>query len=156
MDKYLKNKIIKLKFKEEIEPHEVIMDSLAKKKEEEFGISEKKIEVPLLKKILLGLFYFCILLILILFVRTFQLQAIEGENWLNLSKENKFIISKIQAERGVIYDQNLKQLVFNQPSFDLFCEKNQLPKSEVERKKILKEVAQILEIDPGELERKID
>jgi len=49
---YLKNKIIKSKLKEDIEPQEVLLDSLAKKREMEDGFSEKKLEVPLLKKIL--------------------------------------------------------------------------------------------------------
>ena len=28
----------------------------------------------------------------------------------------------LRAERGVVYDQNLKQLVFNEASFDLVCD----------------------------------
>src|SRR4030042_6911889 len=122
---------------EDIEPHEVLLDSLAKKKEKELGISEKKFEVPLLKKILQGFFVFCILLILGLFLKTIQLQVFEKEKYLALAENNKFIIHKIQAERGVIYDKDLKQLVFNKPSFDLICEKNNLPADEKEKTIIL-------------------
>jgi hypothetical protein len=64
---------------EDIEPHEILLDSLAKKKEEEWGISGKKIEVPLYRKILQGFFVFCFLLILVLFARTFQLQVLQGK-----------------------------------------------------------------------------
>jgi len=41
-----KNKKIKFDFKNDIEPHEVLLDSLAKKREAELGLSEKKLEVP--------------------------------------------------------------------------------------------------------------
>ena len=119
-----KNKKVKLNFKEDIEPQEILLDSLAKKKEKELGISEKKLEVPLSKKILQGFFVFSLILILILFGKTFQLQIIEGKKYLNLAEGNKFKIYQIQAERGVIYDKNFKQLVENLPSFDLFCQKN--------------------------------
>ncbi len=150
-----KNKKVKLNFKEDIEPQEILLDSLAKKKEKEFGISEKKIEVPLSKKILQGFFIFSLILILVLFGKTFQLQIIEGKKYSNLAEGNKFKIQQIQAERGVIYDKNLKQLVENLPSFDLFCQKSNLPQNDAERKKIFKEIAGILNKAPEEIEKTI-
>jgi len=107
---------------EDIEPHEIILDNLAKNKEAEMGLTEKKLEVPLLKKILQGFFFFSCLIILVLFAKTFQLQMIEGKTFSQLAEENKFIIYKIQAERGIIYDKDLNQLVSNSPSFDLICD----------------------------------
>jgi len=139
----------------DIEPHEVLLDKLAKQKEEELGISGKKFEVPLLKKVFQGFFYFSILLLLLLFLRTFQFQVIEGKELLDQSFENRYIFYKIQAQRGVIYDREGKQLVFNRLSFDLICEKSNLPESEIERRKILKEISQILKIDTEVLEKKI-
>ena len=142
-------------FKSEIEPHEILLDKLAKKKEEKWGISERKFEVPLLKRILQGFFYFSILLFLFFFLKTFQFQFIEGKEFLSQAEENRYIFHKIQAQRGVIYDKEDKQLVFNRLSFDLVCEKNNLPQSEIERKKIFKEVSQILKMNFNELEKKI-
>ena len=40
MNKYLKNKEVRLRFREDIELQETFLDNLAKKKEQEFGISE--------------------------------------------------------------------------------------------------------------------
>ena len=94
MDKYLKNKKIK-GFRLEIEPHEIFMDSMAQKKESELGISEKKFEVPLLKIILSGLFFFSIFLFLLLFAKTFQLQIVQGQQFSALAEGNKFIIHQI-------------------------------------------------------------
>ena len=140
---------------DDIEPHEILLDSLANKKEEEMGLTSQKLEVPLLKKILQVFFVFCFLIIAGLFVKTFHLQVVEGEAFLALAQENKFIIRQIQAERGVIYDKNLKQMVFNQSSFDLICKKNNLPSEETEKNRTIGEVAEILKRNPEELKEEI-
>lgn len=150
-----KNRAIKIN-SFDIEPHEILLDKLARKREKDFGISEKKLEVLLVNKTLLGFFYFSIILILFLFLRTFQLQIIEGKNLQARANENKYIFHKIQAQRGVIYDRNLQQLVFNRPSFDLVCNKDEFSRSAgAERKKIFNTAASILKINPEELEKKI-
>lgn len=153
--KNFKNRRVKLKFKEDIEPQEILLDSLAKKKEEEISVSEKKFEVPLSKKNLLGFIIFSLILILILFGKTFQLQFIEGEKYLALAEGNKFKLYQIKAERGVIYDKNFKQLVENLPSFDLICQKANLPQIDSEKKKIFKEIASILNKNLEDVEEKI-
>jgi penicillin-binding protein 2 len=140
---------------EDIEPHEILLDSLAKKREAELGISEKKLEVLLLRRILQGFFLFSFLLILALFARTFQFQVVEGKKFSQLSQENKYIWRQIQAERGVIYDKNLNQLVFNQPSFDLILDIRDLPPLENEREKVLKEISEIIKRDINELKKEI-
>ncbi len=158
----LKKRKVSFVSKEDIEPHETLLDKLAQRKEEELGISEKKFEVPLLKKVLQLLLIFVFILNSVIFAKTFQLQVIEGKNLLALAEENKFIIHQIQAERGVIYDRNLKQMVFNQPSFDLVYRKNNgvaggwRPAEKTEEKKILNDISQILKIDSDELEKKIE
>ncbi len=138
---------------EDIEPHEILLDSLAKKKEQELGISGKKLEVLLLRKILQGFYIVSIFLVLVLLAKTFQLQIVEGKNFSVLAERNKFIISQIQAERGVIYDKNLNQLVFNQLSFDLFCQKDDLPQQDSEKERVIKEVSDIVKRD---LEKEIE
>lgn len=150
----LKNKKIKKRFKEDIEPQEILLDYLAKKKEEELGIEEKKLEIPL--SISRGFLIFIFILISFLFFKTFQLQIVEGKKFSKLAEKNKFKIYQIQAERGVIYDRNYNQLVYNSPSFDLFLDTKNLPKSEEEKLKILKEVSLILKKDIEELKRKIE
>ena len=146
-----------LKFRpfEDIELHEVLLDSLARKKEEEIGVSSQKLEIPLLRRMLQGFFLFCFLIIIGLFIKTFQLQVLEGGRFIALAEENKFIIHQIQAKRGVIYDANLKQLVFNQSSFDLICQKNNLPATEIDREKTIGGVAETIKKNPAELKEKI-
>jgi len=163
MDKYLKNKKIKTYFKEAIEPQETLLDNLAKKREEEFGISEKKFETPLSKWIFQGFLILSFLSFFILFLRTFQLQILEREKYLALANENKFVIYQIKAERGVIYDRNGIQLVFNRPSFDLYFSGtqkvknclNQTSSADCPELKTLREVSQDLKLDFEELKKKI-
>lgn len=157
MDKYLRNRRIKTSFKEDIELHEILLDKLAKQKEEELGVSEKKYEVPLLKKILNALLIFCFIIFALLFIKDFQLQVLEHQNLQALSESNKYISRSIEAKRGVIYDGNLKQLVFNKPRFDLVFNKQKFLDSKIsfENNEEIKEIAKILNQETKELERQI-
>ena len=47
----------------------------------------------------------------------------------------------------MIYDKNLNQLVFNQLSFDLICQKNNLPQQDSDKEGIIKEVSDIVKRD---------
>ena len=115
-----KSKIKRLN--KEIEPQEILLDSLAQKKEKELGISEKRMETPLSQKVLLGLWFGFLVLIILFFGKTFQLQVIQGKTFSELSDQNRFAIRLIQAQRGVVYDKDLEQLINNKPSFDFVCD----------------------------------
>lgn len=139
----------------EIEPHEILLDSLAHKREREFGISEQKLEVLLPQKILKAFWLGLLVLTLVLFGKTAQLQVLEGEAFAQKSDSNRYAIRLIQAQRGVIYDGNMTQLVFNKPSFDLICRPPDLPEDRAEREKIFQAVAQLIGQDYGALSEKI-
>ena len=140
-------------FWREIEPQEILLDSLAQKKD--IRISEKKMEVPLSQKMLKVLFAVFFISIFFLLAKSFQLQILERNQFLAQAQENKFIIASLGAERGVIYDRNLNQLVFNRPAYNLICQKSQLPKEEREKEGVLKQLSQILEEDLESLKIKI-
>ena len=146
---HLKNFRVKRSDYQNIEPQEIFLDQLAKKKEEEFGFSERKIEVPLSKKITLGFFGIIVLLMIVLLVKTFDFQVVEGKNYALLANDNKFISRSILADRGVIYDINGQQLVFNKPSFNLIINKEELTEES------LTEVAAIISVDLGVLKERI-
>lgn len=155
MDHYLKNRKIR-KTQHEIEPEEVFLDSLARQKESELGISEKKLETPLSRRLLQSFFIIFFAAILFLFGRTFQLQVIEGEELLKLSQENEFIMQEVLAERGVIYDRDFNQLVANQPSFALVCDRNNLPADESGRDEVLSTVSRIIGEDLDYIRQRIE
>jgi len=154
--KEFNNKKIKTRFKEDIEPHDVLVDSLAQKKEEEIGVTEKKFEVPLSKGVLCFFLIFNLILILILFIKTFQLQVLNNKEYIAKANANKFIFSSIKAERGIIYDKDMNQLVFNEPNFDLVLNKKNLPQDPNEKIRVIKEVSEILGMDFNDLEKKIE
>ncbi|MCK4745327.1 penicillin-binding protein 2 [Candidatus Parcubacteria bacterium] len=62
---------------------------------------------------------FILLLILALFLRIFYLQIIKGDYYFGIAEGNRIKTEIIKAKRGVIYDKNLKQLVYNRPNFSL-------------------------------------
>lgn len=141
--KEFKDRKVKLRFKEDIEPHEIFLDKLAQAKEAEIGISEKKFEVPLSKKTFQILLFVSVILILILFIRSFQFQIIQAKELSFLAEKNKILLYQTRAVRGVIYDKDFNQLVFNQQRFDLVCKKQYLPQDNEERINALKEISKI-------------
>jgi len=139
----LKNLRVKNNQSQDIELQEIFLDKLAEKRESEFGFSEKKFEVPLSKTVIKIVYGFIILLMLVLFSKTFAYQIFDNDKYLALSKNNKFISYSIKADRGVVYDINGEQLVFNKAAFDLVLNEKELPKDEVEKERIFKEVMEI-------------
>lgn len=140
----------------DIEPNEIFLDKLAQKKEEELGISRKMLERALSKRILQGFLIISLILILVLVSKVVQLQVFKGEELRVLAEKNRFIVYNLQAERGVIYDKELRQLVFNRPAFDLILDKRELPNSPAEQKKVLRKVAQILGKDDKVFEKLVN
>ncbi|HJN62164.1 MAG TPA: penicillin-binding protein 2 [Candidatus Parcubacteria bacterium] len=142
-------------FKGEIEPQEIFLDKLAQKKEEELGLSERKIEV-LLSENLLRLFYLSFLILMLVFLgKTLQLQIFNNEEFFLRAEENKLRVYQVRPNRGIIYDQNLKQLIWNESSFDLVLDKRDFPWETPEKEEILEKVSSILQITSLELEEKI-
>jgi len=149
-----RNKRVDRKYQKDIELQEIFLDQLAQKREAELGIPERRLEVPVSRKILKGLLFCIIAFLFVLFAKTFQFQILENEKYSVLANENKFIFHSIKAERGVIYDSQGEQIVFNQPSFDLILDKDKLPENESERIRVLKEVSGIINQDYHEFENK--
>jgi penicillin-binding protein 2 len=141
---------------EDIEPHEIILDSLARRKEDEIGITGNRLEVPILRTIIRLFSFVCVVVLLILFGKTFQLQVLQGKELSERANENKFIITKVQAERGVIYDRNMEQLVYNRSSFDLVFYKNYAPEDESEFNVLLEETSLITGKDAQEMRAEIE
>ncbi len=139
----------------DIEPHEVFLDKLAQVKEEEFGISEKKFEVPLKEKISYILFGLFLLLALVLFSKTFYFQIINGKKLSVAAENNKGSASLIIPERGIIYDKNLKKLVSNSPAFDLICERSQFSLASEKGSSKIEKISNIVGVDPIDLNNKI-
>ena len=103
----------KKKYKNEIDPNEIFLDSsnLPQFDTQQF---EGQIEKTIKKKtiFLVGFFFFFIISIFLF--KLFSLQIIEGKNFLVLGENNRLKHSVIFSERGIIYDRNGVELVWNE------------------------------------------
>ncbi len=140
----------------DIEPHEVFLDDLAKTKELDLGITQKKLEVPIGEGIVYLIFGLFALIVVIFSVKVFSLQVLKGSALALASENNRVRPQYERAERGVIYDQNLKQLVFNNSSFDLVCDKRDLAVLSNNIVAEIEQVANILEQSPEDLRNIIE
>jgi len=148
----LKNKKVKTKIKEEIEFQEIFLDALSQKKER---LAEKKIEVPLTKRVLAGFSTLFLLSLAFLWLKTGQLQILRKEEFSALAQKNSYRVYFQRPTRGVIYDKNFRQLVFNDSSFDFVCNLGDLPREDEEKNKIIDLAAGMVGISSEELKEKI-
>lgn len=134
-----------------IETHEIFLDTLAHVKEEELGISEKKFEVKIKGRLIYLIFGLFFLLTILLFSKTFYLQFFEGKKFSILAQNNKGKINLVRAQRGIIYDKNLKKLVVNSPAYDLVCDKRSFLQSSPDAIRNVQVISTILNKNPEEL-----
>lgn len=151
--KELENKRIRSK-QLEIEPEEIFWDAITRKKGDD--VFKKKIEVPLTQKTLKGLWLVFLFSLIFILVRVFQFQILNHQELAVLAQKNKFAITSLKAQRGVIYDRNLEQLVFNRHSFNLIAKKSDFPADENEKRQLFEKIAWILKTNPREIEAKIE
>jgi len=76
----------------------------------EYLIDSKKIEIT---KIIFFIVFF------LLFLQAAYLQIIKGNYYMEISERNYTRTTALKSPRGIIYDKNQKQIVFNVPVFDL-------------------------------------
>jgi penicillin-binding protein 2 len=107
--------------KKEIQPEEILPDRVNLKNE----FNERTLEVSLINKSFYFLFFFVFLVIALLFFRSFQLQVIENDKYSTMAEKNRFKYMSVDALRGVIYDKNMNQLVFNDSEFSLIFNKKE-------------------------------
>lgn len=81
----------------------------------------------------------------VLLARTAWLQIIKGNHYYLLSEDNRLRAEIIEPKRGIIYDRNLLPLVRNKANFVLYLRPIELPKAELERDALLREISAVLE-----------
>ena len=151
---FRKNKKHHNNLNREIEFEEIFLDKLLKEREEEKGVSQRKLETPLERINFIILFLLGVFLFSILLFFTFRLQVTEKEKYVAQALENKFITLHLTSERGIIYDRNMRPLVLNEVSFDLWFSKSELPKDKKEN--VLNEIARIIEENEEVLKEAIE
>jgi penicillin-binding protein 2 len=139
----------------EIEPQEVLMDALVMKNQEK-GSGNYQLEVPLRRKSIIG-FWICFVLAMIaIFVRAFQFQIIDHKELAEIAQRNKFISSTVKAQRGVMYDQDMKQIVFNKSTFNLVVDKAKFLKDNTDSDGKINQLAILLNVDTSTIKDAMD
>ncbi|MFH0840723.1 MAG: penicillin-binding protein 2 [bacterium] len=96
-----------------------------------------------------------ILIFIILISRVYYLQVVKGEYYNQLANGNRIRIERIEARRGVIYDRDMKPLVYNIANFLLYFIPADLPDDEQLKIAIIKRLSEILEIPVDEITSKL-
>lgn len=136
------------------EIEELIVDNSVFQKKESPDY-ENSIEKPLKRVNFYFIFFSISFLTLLLFLKLFYFQIVKHNFFLNLARKNFERVYLIRPNRGVIYDKDFNQLVFNTQIFDLVCEKDLLYHNNLERKKEIENISEILNINPEDVFQKI-
>ena len=119
----LEGRRVRLTDRQEIQPQEIFLDKISRERMKRDGVSERKMDVPLSYHSFRFLLISSIILFSIFLSRSFQLQIIRGEEYAGMANRNQFAYMTIDNTRGIIYDRNMDQLVYNQPRFSLVFDK---------------------------------
>lgn len=105
-----------------IDPDEILADSVALSKSS--YLHEDKLELSIGK--LPALFFLLSMGIGMIYLggRGFYLQIIRGDFFLSQAEQNRFLVRRITAPRGIIYDRYGSALVKNIPTFDVISAKD--------------------------------
>jgi len=91
----------------------------------------------------------------ILLIRSFYLQITKGDYYRNLAEGNRIRIQTIEANRGIIYDRNKKQLTKNIPNFFLEIVPADLPEEKKEKETVIRKLGQLVGSSPEEIGDKL-
>lgn len=129
----------------EIEPQEILLDSLARKAS--ILGQDQRLEVPLSQNSLRGLYGLFLFVAAVFLFKSFQLQVLAGSELSELAQKNTVREISLLANRGIIYDRNFVQLVLNSPSFDFVCDRREMPQGTQGKEQALKRIAELSRAD---------
>ncbi len=89
--------------------------------------------------------------LLVLLLRLWYLQILQGDRFFALSTSNRLRVRPIEAPRGFILDRHGEILVENRPTFDLYV----TPEDVTNPDELATSLAEILEMTPGDIEARL-
>jgi penicillin-binding protein 2 len=84
----------------------------------------------------------------ILVVRLYQMQFIEGEQYVLEAEENRLQLLPIPAARGVVYDRDGEQLALNVPAFNVSIIPAAIPEDEESALEIYNRLSAMIDVPP--------
>ena len=147
----------KVKTHLDIEPQEVLLDRLARSQKEREELEQQgSLEVPISGLVFRTLLTSFALVLFVFAGKAFQFQALSGNELHALAQNNAIKATPIVAERGMIYDSSMRQLLRNVSTFDYVCDKRELPQGLLERDLILKSIAFVLSVQVPDIQKRFD
>jgi len=107
-----------------------------------------------LSRRLIGFRVGIVLAFVVLSVKLWDMQVVHTENYISKATENRVRERSVKALRGVIYDRNHQQLVFNRPSFDIAVDVEDLPSKD--QPAVVARLAKLLQADGAQIDGKIN
>lgn len=89
---------------------------------------------------------------LVITLRLWQLQILEGDEFEKFSHENRIRVERVPAPRGRILDRYGRELVVNRPSFDIYV----LPKDINDHTTLSNSISQILGLDAAKIDADLE
>lgn len=104
---------------------------------EQYGQTDGYLGTVLNSRRFLLAFGFLLSCLCIIFIRSVQLQIVQGAEYKERSDQNRLRIEHIRSDRGLIYDRYHTPLVQNIPNYVVTIQPNLLPINSVEREKLI-------------------
>lgn len=92
----------------------------------------------------------------ILLLQAVNLQIVRGNEYTEISKKNYTRILAVKSPRGIVYDRNMKQIVFNVPTFDLVVIPVDFLNETDKVEENLASLAESINVDREEIRNKIE
>ena len=128
--------------KNEINLDEILTDQAS---EEDF------VEIPLSQKVFRYFFIFSVLLLVVVFGKTFYLSIFKHQFYVKKAEANINNFNIKIAPRGIIYDAFGNPLVKNVPTFNAFVAPFYLPANDLEKEKTLEVAGKILNLNVNDV-----
>ncbi len=141
---------------EDIEPHEIFYDFVAKQRQEKSDIDARKFEISISRKSLRLPFILAGGLFLVAVLRVVSIQAAQGAEYGLQAAQNKYLFHRVQSDRGIIYDNDFNPLVENQSTFDLECDGSKMPADGAARKMLIGSLAAAVNSNADDLSKAIE
>src|SRR3989442_12784116 len=90
-------------------------------------------------------------LLLVLAVRLWQIQILQGEYFLRLAEENRIRVTSVVAPRGLIKDRRGRPVILNRPAFTVYLLPTELRSPE----RVIPEVARRLGMTPTDVQDRL-
>ncbi len=140
----------------DIEPQEILLDQLARVRQENEDHMPGTLEIPL-SNVMFRVFLFGFVFVLFVFGgKTLQLQFLSNSYFEISAQKNAIKTIPVLADRGIIYDRNMRPLVLNVSTFDYVCDKRELPQGLPERSRTLKDIASAISVSLSEIQKRFD